>query len=144
MSRIAESMVSLRVAGDNLVPAEVTALLGVEPSLSYRKGEVLSSRSGKEILRKTGMWSLRAEVCKPEEVDAQVAELLSKLPGEPAVWSNLSARFDIDLFCGLFMNESNEGLSLSADTLRALSERGIEISLDIYGPTEEGAHGAKA
>ena len=122
MSNLAESMVSLRVAGDSLLPAEVTALLGVEPSLSYQKGEVLPSRSGKEVFRRTGMWSLRAEVRKPENVDAQVAELLSKLPSEPAVWSSLSARFNIDLFCGLFMNESNEGLSLSVVTLRALGK----------------------
>src|SRR3954465_9272958 len=106
MSRIAESTVSLRIAGDLLLPAEVTALLGVEPSLSYRKGETLPSRSGREILRKTGIWSLRAPVCKPEDIDGQVAEILSMLPSDPSVWASLSERFSIDLFCGLFMNES--------------------------------------
>ncbi len=34
------------------------------------------------------------------------------------------------------MEESNEGVSVAAYTLRLLGERGIELSLDIYGPDE--------
>jgi hypothetical protein len=34
------------------------------------------------------------------------------------------------------MNEQNEGVSLSPRTLYALSDRGILLDLDIYGPME--------
>jgi len=43
-------------------------------------------------------------------------------------------RFEVDIFCGLFMGSSNEGLSLSPRTLSALGQCGIELGLDIYGP----------
>ena len=39
----------------------------------------------------------------------------------------------MDLLRGLFLVEGNEGMVLSATTLRRLGERGIKIDLDIYG-----------
>ena len=32
------------------------------------------------------------------------------------------------------MGGTNEGVTISATTLKALGERGIELALDIYGP----------
>jgi hypothetical protein len=43
----------------------------------------------------------------------------------------------MDMFCGLFMKNENEGLSLSAESLAMLGERSIELSLDIYDGREE-------
>jgi hypothetical protein len=132
-------MVSLRIFGDALDPAELTALFGVEASLSHRKGDVRSAREGKPKFHKTGRWSISAEVKKPEDVNAQIATLLEKLPGDLSTWQALAARFEIDLFCGLFMNAANEGLLLNVATLRALADRNIKLGLDIYGPVEDEA-----
>jgi hypothetical protein len=38
----------------------------------------------------------------------------------------------MDLYCGWFMEKENEGLGVSAMTLRELGARGIELPLDIY------------
>jgi len=38
----------------------------------------------------------------------------------------------MDVYCGWFMDKANEGLGISATTLRELGVRGIELSLDIY------------
>jgi len=59
-----------------------------------------------------------------------------ELTGDLAVWQAL-ARFRPDLFCGLFMGSSNDGVSLSPRALLALGERGIELGLDIYEADEE-------
>ncbi len=56
------------------------------------------------------------------------------LTNDLAVWKDLSARFNIDLFCGWFMGNSNEGAIVSATTLQRLGERGIELAVDIYAP----------
>ena len=83
------------------------------------------------------MWALEAGDATPENLDQQVVELLSKLSADLAVWRALSQRFAIDLYCGLFMEHSNEGAEISAATLKALGERGIALGLEIYGPTQE-------
>ncbi len=51
---------SLRFMGDALDPGEITAIVGVPPTLAYRKGEVYRrSRDGaKEARGRTGLWLL--------------------------------------------------------------------------------------
>jgi hypothetical protein len=137
MAQLSRSKATLRVIGDELSPDEITKLLGCSPSYSHFKGEVVKSKNTKhEYIKKFGMWRLEATACEPENLDAQVAELLTKLTQDLAVWSRLKDRFEIDLFCGFFMETTNEGAEISSATLKALGERGIVLDLDIYAPTE--------
>ena len=80
----------------------------------------------------TGQWHLEASDREPEDLDGQVQELLGKLTQDIEVWSALARRFRMDLFCGLFLKSKNEGATLSLETLAALSDRGIELQLDVY------------
>ena len=132
MAQIAESQATLRIMGDDLVPGEISDLLGCEASRQQTTGEELvAPKSGRTRVARSGMWRLFAKKREPEDLDGQVSELLGKLTDDLAVWADLSARFKIDLFVGLFMNVTNEGCSVSAETLRKLGERGIELGLDI-------------
>jgi hypothetical protein len=128
-----ESLVSLRIAGEELDPAEVTRLLGIEPSSSQIKGQELPSKTRVRIA-KFGQWCLKATPAKPEDMNGQVAEILECLTSDLQVWKGLSERFEIDLFCGWFMGESNEGVGISPKVLLSLGERGIELSVDLYAP----------
>lgn len=49
-----------------------------------------------------------------------------------SVWDLLTKRFKVDAFCGLWLDETNEGETLEADVLLMLSQRGIKLELDIY------------
>jgi hypothetical protein len=53
------------------------------------------------------------------------------------VWQGIAKRYHIDLFCGLFMADTNEGLTISSQSLAALGARGIEMGLDIYAGDDE-------
>ena len=138
MAQIAESTASLRITGDELVPGEISKLLGCEPTQGERKGDrIVGPKTGHVRISKRGTWRLAAERCEPENFDAQVKQLLSKLSSDLAVWAALRAKYHLEIFSGLFMNESNEGFVISAETLQALGTRGIEIGFDIYSPTRE-------
>ena len=138
MAHLHRSVATLRIMGDDVLPERVTRLLGYEPTHSLTKGQIIRGRiTGHERVARIGMWSLEATDCEPEDLDKQVAELLDKLTQDLRVWASLSEQFRIDLFCGFFMEESNEGVSISAKTMLALGQRGIEIGLDIYAPTQE-------
>jgi hypothetical protein len=134
MAHLARSAASLRIAGDDLVPEEVSLLLGAQPTHAQRKGQELPSKFGVRVAR-FGHWRLHAEETKPENLDAQVAEILDQLTTNLDVWHDLASRFRIDLFCGWFMEEGNEGVCISPSTLQALGERGIKLGLDIYAPS---------
>jgi len=80
---------------------------------------------------------LHAASREPENLDGQIEELLSKLSDDLAVWAAIAEVSKIDLFCGLCLRESNEGLSLSYRSMAALGARHIELGLDIYDGGDE-------
>ena len=57
--------VSLAIHGDDLVPDELSALLGVQPDVGVRKGETFGSRGrpGTAITAATGKWIRASDYC---------------------------------------------------------------------------------
>lgn len=86
------------------------------------------------------MWRLRAKETEPENLDGQVSELLGQVTSDLSVWSDIATRFRVDLFCGWFMGSGNEGVEISPETMIALGQRGIQLSLDIYGHEASDGH----
>jgi hypothetical protein len=110
--------------------------MGRQPSLAYEKGETFAV-TGRALTRKTGMWMIRVEPCEPERLNAQIAELLDSVAASSETWRKLHEQFEIDVFCGLFLDGGNEGVSLEPAILSALAERNLTIGFDIYGPSPE-------
>jgi len=138
MATVRRSVATLRVSGDALQPGQITQALGHEPSSAQTKGEALAGKkTGILRVAKFGMWRLEATEQEPADLDAQVAEILSKLTPDLDVWRSITSVYTADLFCGLFMKKTNEGLDLSSASLAALGSRGIELGLDIYSGTDE-------
>jgi hypothetical protein len=138
MAQVSRSVACLRIIGDSLVPAEITELLQCEPTGAYAKGDTRIVKStGREVAYPRGAWRLQAAEAEPEDLDGQIAEIFEKLNPDMSVWKNLSEKYHIDLFVGLFMEESNEGMDVSSKSLQLLGERGIVLALDIYDPLKE-------
>lgn len=132
MAALARSRAGLRLFGEDLRPEEITALLGAAPTSSHRRGEQDDRRRNARLWT-IGGWVREADDSAPADPDRQIAQILDQLTADPAVWQSLAARFKIDMFCGWFMDELNEGVSLSVATLRSLADRGILLDMDIYG-----------
>jgi hypothetical protein len=140
MAQVHHSVAALRISGDDLNPTEITRLLGCEPTYAQAKGEKLvGKKTGRVRIASTGMWSLQATDREPEDLDSQITELVSKLTDDLAVWGSVAEKYHLDLFCGLFMNGSNEGLCISPQSLAALGLRHIELGLDIYDGNDDDA-----
>ena len=140
MGVLNHSLATLRFFGDDLIPENITAVLGSTPTKARVKGaELVCYSTGKVRIAKTGSWRLNADRREPEDLESQIFELLNKLSGDLNVWASLS-RFKPNLFCGIFMGSSNDGLPLSANALLALGERGIALDLDIYDLDDEESH----
>ncbi len=136
MGVLDHSVATLRFLGDDLVPENLSALLGALPTKSCKKGQEIVSPSTNNVrIAKTGSWRLNAERRKPEDVEAQIFELLDQLTNDLGIWESLSA-YKPNLFCGIFMGSGNDGLPLSASVMLALGQRGIALGLDIYDSVE--------
>jgi len=119
--------------GDDLMPEEVSNLLGCEPTSGQYKGqELVAKKSGRTRIARFGLWRLNCEARFPEDLDGQISDLLDQLTADLTVWDDIASRFKIDLFVGLMMKERNEGCEVSEESIRRLGERGISLGLDIY------------
>lgn len=138
MAYLSRSRATLRIAGDDLDPEEISRQLGCKPTTAQRKGQAMVGRNtGQARIAQFGMWRLQAAPREPEDIDGQISEILGQLSDDLEVWRTIGQRYKVDLFCGLFMKTGNEGLSLSPGSLHALAVRQIEIGFDIYGPDHE-------
>ena len=139
MGAIDHSIATLRFFGDDLVPDEISALLGASPTASQQKGqEQIGSNTGIVRIAKTGSWRFGATRREPEDLESQIFEILDQLTQDLSVWAAIGSRYEPDLFCGIFMGGSNDGLPLSARALLALGQRGISLDLDIYDAGSDG------
>lgn len=131
---IGKTVVSLRLFGDDLEPAEVSALLGAEPTKCAQKGDVRTLSSGREVVARWGSWLLDVDDRSPGDLNGQLAELFSALTSDLSVWRELARHHRCDVYCGLFMAERDEGMELTPETLSLLADRGLSFGLEIYGP----------
>jgi hypothetical protein len=132
--------ICLRVFGNDLDPDEVSTQLGSAPTSQCRKGDIHRGKRYDRV-EKQGSWRLGVDHVRGVPLDGLINRLLDRLTGDLAVWRELTARYNVDLFCGLHLELWNRGLALSPRTLLRVAERGLELGLDIYyvGESEPGA-----
>jgi hypothetical protein len=123
---------TLRVVGKDVDPTEISQLLRCEPTAAARTGDVIKSKGFARTVRE-GFWRLESSR-DATDIEDQVVSLLARVTNDLDVWRDLSKRFRVDMFCGLFLDAKNRGFELTPQTLRQLADRGISIGFDIYGP----------
>ena len=122
--------VSLLFTGETVDPDVVTQLLGVAPTLLKRPGQ----RTTRPLFARleTGYWRLLgADRIRESAVEAQILDLLARLPPPGPVWDALRP-LSGQLFCGLFLEVWNRECHLSPAVLSAALERHLTLRLDIY------------
>jgi hypothetical protein len=133
MAQVQRSVATLRISGNDLDPDQITRLLACAPTAVQRKGENIVGPNGQVgPIARRGMWRLRAVAREPEDLDGQIAELLSKTTADLESWKSIATKYKVGLFCGIFLRGSNEGLAITPQSLTALGLRQIALALDIY------------
>lgn len=77
-------------------------------------------------------WRLSAPDSANADLDTQVEWILSRLSSDLAAWRQVTSKYKVDLFCGLFLERANRGVTLEPETMRKVADRGIQLGFDIY------------
>jgi hypothetical protein len=137
--------ITLRISREDLVPDDVTKLLGCTPDEAQQKGKPVLRKDGTVMrIAKSGAWQL---ILKPEDTDEwDCAEammlVLRRLPNGVGLWRRLTKKYKVDFFVGLSMPAKNKGFGLSPEVMKYLGDRGIEAGFDIYYDGKEDAEPA--
>ncbi|QND53197.1 DUF4279 domain-containing protein [Phyllobacterium sp. 628] len=137
MAEISKTAASLSIQGEYLDHDIITQKLGVFPSSWKRKGEPWFTPNGQKMIARFGMWTRSVPRRDPGDLDAQIAEILKPLSTDLTVWKDITSQFKAYIFCGLFMEEGNEGINVAPKTLVALGSRGLSLEFDIYSPPND-------
>jgi len=125
--------ISLRVYGEQLDPGNISEILGCDPTSSERKGARGCLDDGAPIPR-TSHWLLGIEsknFGEQDDVDG-IRMLLERLPSAGDLWASLTSTYNVDVFCGVYMETWNRGFGISPEVSRMLSDRNLEVEFDKY------------
>ena len=134
--------VTLRISSEDLVPDDVTKVMGCEPDESQQKGKPVLREDGTVMrIAKFGAWRLTLKPKDTDEWDCTEAMMLvlRRLPSAIGLWRRLTKKCKVDFFVGLSMPSRNKGFGLSPEVMKYLGDRGIEAGFDIYYDGKEDA-----
>ena len=136
MSNISKNRVSLRIFGPDLLPEEISDLLQCLPTKSGKAGDIDPRQKRRTRVVKEGFWLLGSDESDDSFLERKVEMLLNKLTNDLEIWKDITTKFRVDIFCGLFLDNFNEGFDIGPDLLRKLGERNLKIGFDIYSALE--------
>jgi len=85
----------LLITGDSLIPDEISNLIGLEPTKSYKKDA--ETPSGSQY-RKTGAWILDSGEIKLTEDEFETTHFLKwirNLPKSNSIWQKLNSNYEV-------------------------------------------------
>ena len=122
-----EYSVELRIYGKDLNTSEITAELGLHPSLLIDKA--LSPKKDESLWAYTGTEEV---VSYYESLDDGLQGLLGKVWPIKDKLEKYKLHFKVLLWCGHFQSSFDGGPYLSSATLKMLGELGIDLYIDSY------------
>jgi len=129
--RVTNAKLSLRIFGDDLVPKDISALLQCVPTHAFKKNDVVPDDKYHRVAP-IGSWILKGRLSSENDINAQILYLFSMVTDDLNVWQSINEKYDTGLFCGIFMDDWNEGIELSSEVLNKISERRLKLEFDIY------------
>jgi hypothetical protein len=131
-----EYKITLRILGDQLIPASISQRLSCLPTKAWAIGEVIQQGNFCRRAR-TGSWSLSDY--SVGTLNQRIVQLLRCCQTNLEEWRRITSEFTGEILIGVFENGPQNGFVLNNITLMEIAQRGLCLSIDaysIYEPTE--------
>lgn len=127
-----ELLVRFEIRGLDCEPEQVTAILGVKPNHSWRRGDPVGNRGE---TRQSSTWSITAAPSESIDAEEYVLSLLDRLPptlnGLAAISTRWEAHFSVTIFAG----NLSPGFYVTPPTLQRMAALGAALDVDVYATT---------
>ncbi len=130
------SRASLRIFSEALTSSQIEAILGLEATQAYSKGDPIYGRnkSGKKIeagVRKKSGWILSTPAGGDPNLALHLRRLMDVIDVKAEELKQLSTKCKIDIFCG-YAAADQGGFTLDADIINRLAKLNLNLDLDLY------------
>ncbi len=130
--------VTFRFVGDSVNPKVITSKIGIQPSKTRVKGDVVEKHPDRT--HPTGFWGLDSSISPNCPLEEHLRHLLDILdPQASAIKEFSKVGLCPSFFCGFFTAKAEFGtlVKLEADTLKRVADIGAALELHIYCCGEE-------
>jgi hypothetical protein len=120
------------VVGSGYDPSVLTEALGVQPTRTWRRGEV---PSGLARPHQTDGWSIDSEAVESLDLQEVALPLLQRLSPSSDTLRDYCNRLNLEaeLGCTVFIKDKlAPAIHLDRETVRMLDQLGAELDIDIY------------
>lgn len=128
-----------RIFGDEVVPADVTAVMGIDPDRVASKGEPLNWAGIRaDRIAGTGVWLIESAPCEAASLEVHLRWLLARI--EP-VASGLKEAVErsggtAEFLCKWFLESFNEEQEFEPDTLARIARLGATLRFDTWSSVD--------
>ena len=131
--------VDLAVFGFGDDPGVVSAMMGMQPTKAWVKGERFLPKYP-DARRTHSRWVLSSGLDKTEPLEAHLEAILTRLEPMRAQIEQVAKRFPVEIRVAQYLHEVNPQFGLEADVLRRFANLGLAIQFDQYcrEPDEDG------
>ncbi len=130
MGNYNEIRVSLKIVGFSCKPQEISESLGLEPSKSWEKGDVIDSRIKRR--RAESGWMIGSGLSDDAPVLTQVETLTYKLLPIKHNFEKLPPEARVSIYCVIYSTDGRPEISFPSETIKALAELDVGMEFDIY------------
>ncbi len=127
---ITRTRASLVINHGTLSAQHVTAVLGIEPTRSFERGDPIAAG----LTREHSGWTLEGPPPDDgDDLEARLLHLVGLVRGNVGALNELSSEgYDMTWWCYISEADGQGGVSLSRATLRELADLPIDVNCDIY------------
>ncbi len=114
-------------------PDELTEIIGITPSMTFRKGEKQNELSS--IISKENAWILNSSKGKYATFEVQMNDLIDQISSRMEVFKAIAQTYYCEFSCALYVypnnNESVPWIHLDNNYNKLIKELNIEFDLDL-------------
>ena len=112
-------------------PKVISDILGLKPSRSFKKGDLISDKSNHR--RKFSSWEYLSSLPRSEPCqDAHISNLIEVMLKKKDAIKILKEKYEIGINCVGYYHDANPGFHMSAELINSCSTLGISIDFDLY------------
>ena len=129
----ARIIISFRIGDDNLEPDKITKMLGVKPSYSHRKNDIIGTAVNARY--PSGQWRIESPLPSRSEISDHLTAILDIVePKHNQIKRLLKQGYLIDIAVGCIYgsNKQSESFTLPSSLVQRLGKLGVEINFNIY------------
>lgn len=111
-------------------PAEITRRVGVQPSESWRRGDICPHR---QMELKFSRWTLKSRLGRNQKLEAHIRDVLAQLDDNQETFRELSLELDGCMQFVAHFHRDYPGLHFDRDITWGLVRYSLAVDFDFYG-----------